>query len=149
MRTPYHDLIKQVATEHALDSTLVEAIVIQESYGGHTDAFRFEPAFYDRYLKGKPEWAGQNPRRIASSYGLMQVMYTTAVQDGFTGEPELLFIPYVGLDYGCRRLHYLLGWSTFNIPQALAAYNGGKGNWQADRPQRYALKVLGHQRTLV
>lgn len=139
--TPYRDLIESVAGGHGLDPSLVEAIVIAES-SGHTDAFRFEPGFYRRYLEGKPEFAGQNPRRVSSSYGLMQVMYTTAQQYGFKDNPEALFVPMTGLQYGCLHLRRLLAWSGGDERKAAAAYNGGQGNWMGTDPQRYASKVM-------
>lgn len=131
----YRREIERFAGRYGLDPNLVEAIVWQES-SDHTDAFRPEPAFYEKYLKGKPEWAGWIPRRIASSYGLMQVMYTTAILNGWHGAPEELFLPEVGLNAGCARLRYLLEWMQQNFPgvsrpaqrdAALAAYNGGLG----------------------
>ena len=139
--TPYRDLIESVAGGHGLDPDLVEAIVIAES-SGHTDAFRFEPGFYRRYLEGKPEYANQNPRRVSSSYGLMQVMYTTAQQYGFSDNPEALFVPMTGLQYGCLHLRRLLAWSKGDARKAAAGYNGGQGNWNGTDPQRYASKVM-------
>lgn len=138
--TPYRALIERSAADQHLDPNLVEAIVIAES-NGCTDAFRHEPDFYRRYLAGKPEWAGQNPRRISSSYGLMQVMFPTAKQYGFGELPELLFLPDVGLKYGCLHLKKLLGWANGDVRKALAAYNGGAGNWNGTDPQRYAARV--------
>jgi soluble lytic murein transglycosylase-like protein len=139
--TPYRDLVEATAGGHGLDPNLVEAIVIAES-SGHTDAFRFEPGFYRRYLEGKPEFVGMNPRRVSSSYGLMQVMYTTAQQYGFTDHPEALFVPMTGLQYGCLHFKRLLAWAKGDTRKALAAYNGGQGNYSATDPQRYASKVL-------
>jgi soluble lytic murein transglycosylase-like protein len=139
--TDYRRLIEQVAADLELDGDLVEAVVIAES-NGHADAFRFEPAFYERYLKGKPEYAGQIPRRVASSYGLMQVMYTTAQQYGFSGHPEILFVPDTGLRYGCLHLRAMLQWADGDLHKAVAAYNGGQANWTSDKPQRYATRVL-------
>ena len=139
--TPYRDLIVSTAGGHGLDPNLVEAVVIAES-SGHTDAFRFEPGFYRRYLEGKSEYAGQNPRRVSSSYGLMQVMFTTAQQYGFKDNPEALFVPESGLQYGCLHLKTLLRWSKGDERKAAAAYNGGQGNWNGTDPQRYASKVM-------
>jgi soluble lytic murein transglycosylase-like protein len=139
--TAYRDLIERVATGYALDPNLVEAVVIAES-SGYTDAFRFEPDFYRRYLAAKPEYANQNPRRVSSSYGLMQVMYTTAQQHGYSGLPEGLFVPDVGLRYGCIHLVKMLTWADGEVRKALAAYNGGQGNWKATYPQQYASRVL-------
>jgi soluble lytic murein transglycosylase-like protein len=139
--TDYRREIEGAAHEHGLDPNLVEAVVICES-SGRTDAFRFEPGFYERYLKGRPQWEKQNPRRIASSYGLMQVMWTTAVENGFhEPEPEYLFIPVKGLDAGCEHLAKLMEWAGGDVLKALAAYNGGQGNWMAGQPQLYAKKV--------
>jgi soluble lytic murein transglycosylase-like protein len=139
--TAYRDLIERVATGYALDPNLVEAVVIAES-SGYTDAFRFEPDFYRRYLAAKPEYANQNPRRVSSSYGLMQVMYTTAQQHGYAGLPEGLFVPDVGVRYGCIHLVKMLTWADGEVRKALAAYNGGQGNWKATYPQQYASRVL-------
>jgi soluble lytic murein transglycosylase-like protein len=139
--TEYRTLVDSAARTYGIDANLIEAVVIAES-SGRTDAFRFEPAFYERYLRDKPEYAGQIPRRISSSYGLMQVMYTTACGHGFQDYPELLFKPEVGLKYGCLHLAKMLTWADRNVPQALAGYNGGMGNWEGAMPQRYARHVL-------
>lgn len=145
--TPYRPLIEQIAAQYALDPNLVEAVVLAES-SGRTDAFRFEPVFFERYLKDKPEYAGQNPRRVSSSYGLMQVMYPTAKQYGFAGPPEFLFVPETGLRFGCEHLAALIAWANGNIRQAVAAYNGGQGGWKAQVPQLYADRVLAFRRTI-
>lgn len=139
--TLYRRMIERAAKVHNLDPDLVEAIVVAES-GGLTDAFRFEPVFFDHYLKGRPEYDREIPRRVSSSYGLMQVMFTTAQQYGFVGPPELLFVPETGLRLGCQHLAKLLSWADRDLRQALAAYNGGQGNWHAPTPQAYAAKVL-------
>ena len=157
MRTRYWAEIVAAATKYQLDPILVEAIVVQES-AGNTDGFRFEKVFYNRLLKGKPEWDGQNPRRISSSYGLMQIMYPVAVERGYpkTQPPEGLFVPEVGLEYGCRHLRWLTNWAdTFTSTTSearrgavLASYNGGRGsNKPTDKPLRngvYAASVLRH-----
>lgn len=140
--TPYRALIEQEAARVSdrLDPNLVEAVVIAES-NGCTDAFRYEAGFFRLYLANNPDYKGENPRRVSSSYGLMQVMYPTARQYGFGEVPELLFIPDVGLHYGCRHLAAMLAHFTGDIASALAAYNGGIGNYTADAPQRYARRV--------
>src|SRR6185295_18189918 len=100
--TLYRELIETAAVTHRLDADLLEALIITES-SGLTDAFRFEPEFYKRYLAKNKKWAGQNPRRISSSYGLCQVMFTTALEHDFPYlEPEYLFVPTIGLEWGCR-----------------------------------------------
>lgn len=160
LRTRYQAEIKAAAEKWGLDALLVEAVVVQES-GGNTDAFRFEPDFWNRYLKGNPKYRNLNPRRVSSSYGLMQVMYCRLLEDKVADndawEPELLFIPENGLDLGCGLLAELLEWATAlpvvaGLPTspthiALAAYNGGRGgndpnkNWPL-RNGVYANQVL-------
>lgn len=139
--TLYRSLIEQIARQYLVDPNLVEAVVLKES-SGETDAFRFESGFYDRYLRTNPDYAGQNPRRVSSSYGLLQVMYPTARQYGFSGPPEFLFVPETGLRFGCQHLAKLLVWADHDLHKALAAYNGGQGNWRAPVPQAYATAVL-------
>ena len=157
LRTRYKADIDLIAAMWKLDPLLVEAVVVQES-GGNTDAFRFEPDFWNRYLKSNPRYRGLNPRRVSSSYGLMQVMYCRILEDKIADndawEPELLFIPKNGLDIGCGLLAQLLQWAkalttdpTLATTAALAAYNGGKGGNRPgiDTPLRngkYAREVL-------
>lgn len=160
MHTRYWKEIAEIAARFQLDPLLVEAIVLTES-SGNTDAFRFEPDFYNRYIKPKKLYPGKNPRRISSSYGLMQLMWPVAVERGYplTDAPELLFVPEVGLDYGCRQLAFLVKWADeFDaLPQAkleavIASYNGGRGgNKPTESPKRniaYVRKVLANLQSL-
>lgn len=137
--TPYRALIEEIASQHGLDSNLVEAVTIAES-GGCTDAFRYEPEFFRRYLHDKPAYAHQVPRRISSSYGLLQIMYSTAQQYGFSEEPEELFKPAIGLRYGCQHLAHLLRRFDGDVDRALTAYNAGSP--ESARGRQYAMKVL-------
>lgn len=139
--SPYRERIHKAAAAANLDPFVFESLVIQES-ASRADAFRFEPGFWDRYLKDHPAYRLAVPRRVASSYGLTQVMYTTAVEHGYKGEPEGLFDIEVNLALGAMILSRLVQWAEGDYRKALAAYNGGKGNWKAERPQRYAAEVL-------
>jgi soluble lytic murein transglycosylase-like protein len=134
--------IREAAEDYGLNPKIVEAVVLVES-SGFAHSYRYEPAFWARYMEGKSQWNGANPRRVSASYGLMQVMFVVALELGFTGDPEELFQPRVGLKYGCLKLRALLLWSRGNVDAALAAYNGGKvGN--AEPPYRnwtYVAKV--------
>jgi soluble lytic murein transglycosylase-like protein len=138
----YRAEIEAAAREHGLEADLVEAVVLVES-AGLAHAYRWEPEFWRRYLEGKPQWIGSNPRRVSASYGLMQCMFPVAVELGYVGEPEGLFVPSVALDVGCHKLAELLKWSGGNVDAALAAYNGGKVGNSAPpyRNQSYVLKV--------
>lgn len=152
MRTQYSDLIKVVSAPFSLDPDLVEAVVMTES-SGNTHAYRFEPLFWGRYLANQAFWKVQIPTRVSASYGLMQVMYVSTYEDGFRGEPEELFIPTVGLNWGCKHLANLFAWSKGDVNSALAAYNGGKGdNEVGHKPMLrnlfYAKKVLSNKEKL-
>lgn len=140
MKSPYREAIALAANKYELDPQLVEALVLQES-AGKADAFRQEPAFWARYCAHDPRFADEDPRRIASSYGLMQVMYTTALDHGYGGQPEGLFDIATNLEFGCRVLARLR--RRFTKPELyLAAYNGGIGGVGQPQPTQYAASVL-------
>lgn len=151
MKTAYRAEIRAAAAQWGLDPLLLEAQVLAES-AGHTDAFRFEAGFWDRYLKMKPEWANQNARRVSSSYGLMQIMYPVAKEIGFAGQPEGLFVPEVGLYWGCKKMKQLVDWAGGDMTKALVAYNGGKGSASRQpyptAPARYAAKIIATKELL-
>ena len=157
----YKEMIRVAANAASLDPTLVAAVCWQESTF-NTDAFRHEPNFWNRYLKTNPKYRQLNPRRVSSSYGLMQVMYCRVLEDTMTDNdalpPEHLFVPEMGLRTGCQLLRELLDWANHTsdtgltptpprvVESALAAYNGGRGgNKPTDavlRNGKYAREVL-------
>jgi soluble lytic murein transglycosylase-like protein len=142
MSTLYRREIEIAAKAAGLDPDAQEAVVMQES-SGRADAFRVEPAFYQRYLAGDPFYASfENPRRVGSSYGLMQIMYSTARQYGFRGAPEELFGIEVNLRLGAKILASLLHTNGGRLADALAAYNGGPGGVGRPVPMAYAKSVL-------
>lgn len=143
----YRAEVEMMAARHGLSPDLVQAVCLVES-SGKTHAYRYEPGFWTRYLQSKPEWDGANPERVSASYGLMQVMFPVAVEFGMerSEPPEYLFVPLIGLDYGCRVLRERLEWASGDLRAALAAYNGGKGGNRPGtrlRNAAYADKVLG------
>ncbi len=145
----YKDMIRDAAGAVGLDPYVIAAVVWQES-SFQADAFRFEPDFWNRYLKSNPKYRDLNPRRVSSSYGLMQVMHCRVHEDKLTDNdalpPEHLFVPEIALRTGCQLLAELLAWSGGRVDSALAAYNGGRGgNKPTDNPLRngkYAREVL-------
>lgn len=144
--TRYRMDIEAIAARHQLDPNLVEAVVLTES-SGDTRAYRYEPAFWQRYLATKPEWQHADRERVSASYGLMQVLYPVAKELGYTGEPETLMVPRIGLEYGCLKLRTLLAWARGDVRTALAAYNGGAGNNPIGGPLKnaaYADKVQAY-----
>jgi len=144
-------LIESTASTHNLPPELIRAMVMVES-GGNPFAMRFEPIFYDHYLKGKPlsfipSGCSKDTEAIcrAISFSYLQIMGETARSMGFRGWFGELLTPGVGLEWGCRYLARLRdrffesgGWET-----VCRAYNGGPGN--AHNPANtYPAKVLAH-----
>lgn len=123
MTSKYRLQIQSTAAHYQLDPLLLEAQVFEES-ADRADAFRYEPAFYERYRAGKLNWAPWGPL-AACSYGLLQIIYATAVGEGFAGRPEALFDPVTNLLCGAHHLRTLLDRTGGNQDAALAAYNGG------------------------
>jgi soluble lytic murein transglycosylase-like protein len=151
--SPYRTEIAAAAAAHGLEPLLVAAVVEQES-ATRFHAYRYEPDFFVRYLASNPAYMHREPREVSASYGLMQIMYPTAVDHGFTGEPWDLFAPEASLHWGCRYLAHLLDWAgtTYRglqtakraavLRTALAAYNGGQGGAHAPAAVAYAAQVL-------
>lgn len=126
MRTEYRKEIEIAALNYHLDPNLIEALVLTESLG-QTYAYRYEGAFWAKYMAPNPLYSEKNPVRVSASYGLTQVLYVVAVELGYTfPDPEYLFVPSINLNYGCYKLRQLLDWAHGNTSQALAAYNGGR-----------------------
>lgn len=133
----YQQLIASVADPKGLAGMLIQAIIEQES-GGNPWAFRYEPAFFRRYLQdlNEGQLSGFVPRGIptlatekqarATSWGLMQIMGETARSIGFSGRylTELLD-PATNLEWGCLYLAQLLTKTGGNTRQALLRWNGG------------------------
>ena len=151
--TPYDTAIKTAAKAHGLDPDLVAAVVEQES-GGRFYAYRYESTFFVRYIANNPEFNTRPAQEVAASIGLCQVMFPTAVEYGFKGEPWDLFNPVTNLNIGCTILAALLKWARGQYQglaademawvrrRALAAYNGGKGHAADADPQEYAKQVI-------
>lgn len=151
----YADAITRAATVHKLDPLLVLAIADQESHGGcildggrwswsPARLYRYEPGFWDRYMgpssKTWPQYRppGEHPavveawkRRVSASWGILQVMFLTAVQHGFAGRPEELLDPMLSAWFGALHLRHHLdhpnsGGTKGEIADALAGYNTGR-----------------------
>lgn len=140
MKSPYRDVLETCAARSGVDPLLVEAVVWQES-AGQADAFRYEPAYWERYCKNNPRFKNDEPRRVASSYGLMQIMYPTALDYGYIGDPEGLFDIKVNVNLGCIILADLLRFWEGDMTKALASYNGGLGGVERPGPLSYAARV--------
>jgi soluble lytic murein transglycosylase-like protein len=128
------------ADELGVDPELMLAIATIES-ALRPHAYRYEPGFWLRYLANNPAYRGEHPGRVSASYGVMQVMYPTAVDHGFTGTPEDLFNVAVNVREGAKILKALLSQADGNVWEAVAAYNGGWGGRRLPAPMDYADRV--------
>lgn len=140
--------IQRISKKHGLEFNLVAAIVWKESRGNRF-ARRYEPAFFDRYIRNQTRGrlGGYWPREYsedterherAVSWGLMQVLGQTARELGFRGDfAELLEIEK-GIEFGCLKLR-----DCFERERTtrfrIARYNGSTKNPLA---LRYADDVL-------
>lgn len=118
------ELAKQKAIAAGLDPALVCAVVEQESRW-NTDAIRFEPDFYTRYITKQNLASVSEAFARAFSWGLMQVMGQVAREAGFNG-PYLssLCKPAIGLEIGCKVLKHKLAIKA-TLEDGLLAWNGG------------------------
>jgi hypothetical protein len=137
-------LVQQVATNLALPEGLLVGQVEVES-SADPSAFKYERDFFQRYIQPNPTAKGYRYGPLAaSSYGLLQVMLETALELGFDGKPEDLFIPRVGLMWGAKYLQacwHSVGNTPQTYPSALCRYNGGLGNQPPFKNLAYAQRV--------
>jgi len=120
-----------MAKKFRLDKLLLLAMIQVES-AGDEKAYRFEPEFWQKYLANNPEWMDRNPKEVSASYGLMQLMYTTAAMLGFTGDGALLYDPVINIELGAKLLRRNLDQlkdiknkKLWPMDIAIARYNGG------------------------
>lgn len=86
---------------------LLSAVIAAES-SWKPDAYRYEAHLDD------------------ASYGLMQVLYSTAQDMGYTGPPDGLFDPATNIRYGTKYLRWLMD-RFDDLWVVVAAYNAGPG----------------------
>lgn len=124
-------LIFEAGTRHGVDPALIKAVVKAES--------NFDPRAY-RYEPHVAHLGGPD-----ASYGLMQTLYSTARELGYSGQAEGLFDPATSLEFGTRYLKRQLVRYGGDVEQAVAAYNAGSarrlasGKWSN---QAYVDRVL-------
>jgi soluble lytic murein transglycosylase-like protein len=101
-RSPYGELIYDIAVRHSVNPHLVAALIHVES------------AF--------------NPRAVSpkGAYGLMQLLPETARRFGLTKKKDL-FDPVKNLEAGVRYLKWLTNRFGGDVQKILAAYNAGEG----------------------
>lgn len=119
----YHELIFKFKTENFpnLEVPLVMAIMENES-NFKESAYRYEAHLAD------------------ASFGLMQILYTTAQWMGFTGSQEELYIPENNIFFGMKFLDWLGEQTDYDMTAMIHSYNEGLGNWKKGKrvPVYYA-----------
>ena len=121
-------LARKAAAAHSLDSSLVCAIVEQES-SWNPWAMRYEAAFFAKYiapLYTNNKVSASEAYARGFSWGLMQVMGQVARETGYT-EPFLsaLCDPADALEVGCRVLRKKFDAAAGDTTRALLLWNGG------------------------
>lgn len=134
----------QTAAAYQLDPALVCAVIEQES-AWDTNAIRFEPAFFAKYVAPQNLLSQTEATARAFSWGLCQVMGQVAREHGFKGKYlSALCVPVAGLDIGCRVLRGKLNARPSSVEAGLLAYNGGGnpkyGKEVLERMAKYARK---------
>lgn len=149
----FDDMFRAVGAEERIEPWLLKAIAIKES-SLVPYAYRFgrgERRFYKRRIEGRSDWTGHcyyaRPEIIAASWGLMQLLYTTAILVGFPreGHPwDLMDNVRENIRYGARWFRAKRETYGHDSP-ALAAYNAGSANYADSgtfQNQWYVDKVL-------
>ena len=131
----------EAARKHALDPSLVCAVIEQES-AWNPWAMRYEPAFFAKYVASlytNNKVSASEAYARGFSWGLMQVMGQVARETGFDA-PFLsaLCDPEQGLAIGCKVLCKKLDAMAGDTTRGLLAWNGG-GN------PGYAAQVLARR----
>lgn len=104
----YDDIIAKYANVYNVPEPWIRAFIQTES-SFNPMAYRAEPQIND------------------ASYGLMQLLYKTAVGLGFTGAPESLYDPDTNINLGVKLMAQLRARYGDDIQAVYSAYNSGSG----------------------
>ena len=126
--TPIDILAQQVSANLHLPQTLFRAQIQIES-SDDPWAFRYEHNFFKQFVESNPNAKGFSYGPLAAcSFGLLQVLLETALELGFDGPPQDLFVPRVGLTWGAKYLSACWnasGGTEDRYPWALCRFNAG------------------------
>lgn len=106
MTDEFDEIIAVNADKYSVPFDWIKAVMMTES-SGNPMAFRDEPAIGD------------------ASYGLMQLLYRTARNLGYTGEAVGLYDPMINLDLGTKLLAQLRRAYGDDFQAVYSAYNSG------------------------
>jgi soluble lytic murein transglycosylase-like protein len=140
-----------VSKKYGLEKLLLKAIATVES-SMNPLAYRYEEEFWKNYKHKFPELADRDPKEVSASYGLMQIMYTTAWNLGFRGPGTDLYQVVYNVELAGKLLVQLREqlvpkpfWRCWPTEVMLARYNGGSWKNPGDegnlRNWDYVLRV--------
>ena len=104
---------------------------------------QIESSFHDHAVRHEPSGV--------TSYGLMQVLDSSAKDRGLAGDPAQMFDPHIGLRYGMLQLRWewdflthRMGGSGPSKDQWVAGYNEGVGNVLKGRADHAYVRLWQH-----
>ncbi len=104
----YGDIIEKVAKKYNIDPQLIFATIMTESEG-NPEAYRYEAHISD------------------ASYGLGQILYSTAVSLGYTGTPQEMYRPEISIDLIAKYHKNTIDiYGILGPEQMTVVYNTGK-----------------------
>lgn len=105
----YKDDIANASTDYGIPVSWIQAVIMTES-SGNPNAYRAEPQIND------------------ASYGLMQLLYSTAKGLGYAGAAEGLYDPKTNVRLGTYYLKQIASRPNvgMDIERVYSAYNSGK-----------------------
>lgn len=129
-------LLCSVGKKYGLPKLYLKAVATVES-SLNPQAYRFEPAFWEKYLKNHEFWKTWDPAKVSASFGLFQVIFVTAYEAGFVGQPEDLYNPVFNAHIAGKILSKHLErveksgvhikWKIWPLYLCTARFNGGAG----------------------
>lgn len=105
--TAYQRFIEAASWLYDVPAAWIQAVIDTES-SGNPRAYRYEPAIKD------------------ASYGLMQLLYSTAKGLGYEGTPDGLYDPETNINLGTRLLRQLRDRYGDDFARVYSAYNSGR-----------------------
>lgn len=132
----FDKLFCSVGRKYGFPKLYLKSIATVES-GLNPNAYRYEPAFWEKYLKHHEFWKNEDPKVVSASYGLMQIMFVTAYEAGFPGKADELYNPVYNVEIGAKILHrhyekverdgVHIKFGLWPMRIITARYNGGTG----------------------
>lgn len=108
-----------------MDPIMVFAIGMAESGFMDNEKYRYEPAFYKKYINGKEKYKSFAPEYISASFGYFQIMTTTAEMVGYDLHRNDILNDFVNIYYAIKYMRSLLDKYHALKFDWISAYNAG------------------------